>query len=235
MKQNFTSISVVLDRSGSMNSIITPTIEGFNEFIQQQRGVAEGECVVSLHQFDDQYQTDYQNKAIADVAELNVEFYVPRGTTALLDAIGKTIDDLGKSLSDMDESERPDTVIVAILTDGHENASRDFTIRQINEMIKHQTDVYDWEFVFLGANQDAIATAARYGIERRNAMTYSASDRGTRAAFERMGDGLMRKRHAKAEAYHMGRSTKQAALMSKLINTFNEEDRREQEDIDKEK
>ena len=223
---------MILDRSGSMQSIYEPTIEGFNEFINQQRNKVIGDCVVSLHQFDDVYQTDYTSVDIKSVKKLDYETYVPRGMTALLDAIGNTISELGKTLACMSEAERPDTVIVAILTDGHENASSEFTMQKINELIKHQTDKYDWEFIFLGANQDAIATASSYGIKAGNVMTYTPSDHGTRNAFSSMGDGLIRKRRAKAVAYQEGASIKEAALLSKRMETFDEDDRRKQSDSD---
>lgn len=229
-KQNFTSISVVLDRSGSMSSVLESTIEGFNTFIKEQRDAAIGECIVSLHQFDNEYSTDYECLPVTEVKNLDTTSFVPRGTTALYDGIGRTIDSLGEKLAAMDENERPDTIIIAILTDGGENASRDYKIDRINEMIKTQTDVYNWEFVFLGANQDALSTATNFGISTQNSMTYASNARGTRAAFSSLSAGVSRKRMAKAAVYEAGGDINDAYLASNSLATFTEEDRKEQQE-----
>lgn len=228
-KKNFTSISVVLDRSASMSSCIEATIKGFNEFVAVQNDKnIEGECVVSLHQFDDRYQTDYLCVPVEDCPELNTNNYIPRGSTALRDAIGKTINELGQKLSDMPEDERPDTVIVAILTDGEENCSREFNMNQINDMISRQTTEYKWEFVFLAANQDAIATASSYGIGAGNSMSYASTNHGTKMAFASAAQGMLRKRACKATAYTRGASVADAADMSARVDTFTSDDRAEQ-------
>lgn len=191
-----------------------------------------GECVVSLHQFDDKYQTDYEVTSIDDVPELNASNYIPRGMTALLDAIGKTINELGESLENIPEDDRPDTVIVAILTDGYENASEEYRLKDIKKLIIHQCEVYNWEFIFLGAGQDAIATAAQLSIEQDNAMTYTANDQGTRAAFRSMSAGINRKRMSKRHVYEKGGDYKAAIRASHNTETFTDQDRKEQEDAD---
>lgn len=182
MKENYTDISIVLDRSGSMESIKDDTIGGFNSFLSEQKKVP-GAATITLAQFDDVYETVYQAIDLQAAPLLNDQTFVPRGTTALLDAIGRTINETGKRLAAMAESNRPAKVIFVILTDGHENASREFSMPQINEMIRRQRDTYSWEFVFLGANQDAIASAGQMGIQAANAMTYAANKVGTEAAF----------------------------------------------------
>lgn len=120
------------------------------------------------------------NIPIAEVVPLNSDTYVPRNTTALLDAIGQTIDSIGARLEQTPEAARPGKVIISILTDGLENASEKYTWKQIAEKIKHQTDVYHWDFLFLGANQDAIATAANLNIAPNNSATYCSDAIGTR-------------------------------------------------------
>lgn len=228
MKKNFTAISVVLDRSGSMNLTLESTITGFNEFVKTQKEANIGECVLSLHQFDDNYQTDYTFTPINEVPELTTETFVPRGMTALHDAIGKTINELGVKLASMAEDERPDSVIVAILTDGMENASKEFSSQKVNEMIREQTDTYNWEFVFLAANQDAIATASNYGIASGSAMTYAGNDLGTKAAFSSVGGSISRRRGLRAASYAGGASVSEAAEISKAHDFFTDEDRKTQ-------
>jgi len=182
MKKDLTNITFILDRSGSMKDVRSDTIGGFNTFIQAQRALP-GECVASLVQFDDLYEPMYSAKPIQEAPLLTTETFVPRGWTALLDAIGRTIIETGKSLAAMPEDQRPEKVIFVILTDGGENASKEFTREKVFEMIGHQRDVYLWDFVFLGANQDAIAVGAGLNISAASSMTYAANAAGTQSAF----------------------------------------------------
>jgi hypothetical protein len=179
MKDNFTRIAIVLDRSGSMESCKESTVAGFNEFIRTQREIP-GEATVKLVQFDDQYETVF-DKPLKECPELTQNTFVPRGSTALLDAQGRTIVELGQELAALPESERPSKVIVVTLTDGLENASKQYNLDKIGEMIREQRDKYNWDFVFLGANQDAIATAAAMSIPLPSAMSYSTSKAGVAA------------------------------------------------------
>jgi hypothetical protein len=182
MKKGLTDITLILDRSGSMNSVRDDTIGGVNEFLKEQKK-APGDAVISLMQFDDVYEIVYAGAALKGAPKLTRDTFVPRGWTALLDAIGNTINAIGARLSGLPEESRPEKVIVAIITDGGENASKTFTNPQIREMIKHQQDNYSWEFVFIGANQDAIATGSAMGIGASNSMTYAANSVGTQSAF----------------------------------------------------
>lgn len=186
MKENLTDISIVLDRSGSMESVRTDTIGGFNTFLKTQKE-CPGEATLTLVQFDDQYEFVHQGKNIQDVPNLTAETFVPRGMTALLDAISRTINATGERLSLLSEDARPSKVIFVILTDGMENKSVEFTKAKINEMIKHQTEAYQWDFVYLGANQDAIQEGMNIGIKIGNTMTYIANAKGTSDAFASIG------------------------------------------------
>jgi len=179
MKDNFTRIAIVLDRSGSMESCKESTVAGFNEFIRTQRELP-GEATVKLVQFDDQYETVFDVN-LKTCPELTQNTFVPRGSTALFDAQGRTIVELGRELAALPEHERPSKVIVVTLTDGLENASKQYNLQQISEMIREQRDKYKWDFVFLGANQDAIATAAAMSIPLPSAMSYSTSKAGIAA------------------------------------------------------
>jgi hypothetical protein len=165
---DLTSIYFLLDRSGSMNSIVEDTVGGFDAFIAEQRKTA-GECMVTLAQFDDAYEEVYVDRPIADVPSLVL---APRGTTALLDSIGRLVVDAGKRLAALPEDQRPGTVIVGIMTDGLENASREWSHAQVKELIERQTNVYQWQFLYLGADQDAIEVGARIGVAAAHSVTY---------------------------------------------------------------
>jgi hypothetical protein len=167
-----TKIVVVMDRSGSMSSVKTDTIGGFNQFLKEQKKL-DGECRMTYTQFDTEYEIVHNHKLIADVPELDDKSYVPRGYTALLDAIGKTINTVSGAgeTSGCKECDR-EKVIFCIITDGHENASKEFKKHQIKEMIEHKQKQHDWEFIYLGANQDAFTEAATFGINIRNVSNY---------------------------------------------------------------
>jgi hypothetical protein len=215
MKQGYTDISIVLDRSGSMDSVKSDTIGGFNSFLKAQKEVP-GEATITLAQFDDIYEVVYEGKKLQDAPLLNDQTFVPRGTTALLDAIGRTINATGKRLASMPEAERPEKVIFVILTDGYENASREFKVEEINDMIRHQRDVYAWEFAFIGANQDAITSASQMGIQAANALTYAANTVGTQQAFSSLTQNIA--------AYRTNQ---------KLDMSFSQEDREKQKNASK--
>lgn len=175
MKNNACFIATILDRSGSMDFCKNETIEGFNSFLNDQRKIP-GEAVISLYQFDDIYETVYEWQDIKNAPYLDDKTFVPRGWTALLDAMGKTINSVGERLSKMKEEDRPGKIIVCILSDGHENRSTEFNKKQIFDMVKHQQEKYNWVFVFLGANMDAIQVAGDIGIAAASAMSYSTTN-----------------------------------------------------------
>jgi hypothetical protein len=165
----YTDITMVLDRSGSMQSIRDDTIGGFDAFISEQRRLP-GRCTVSLVQFDNVYEEVYTGRDLADVPSLTL---APRGSTAMLDAIGRAVNATGARLAAMPEDRRPGTVIVGIMTDGLENASREFTYPMVKAVIEHQEQVYGWTFMYMGANQDAIEVGASLGVARDRSLTYA--------------------------------------------------------------
>ena len=181
MRSDLTEIAFVLDRSGSMNPIAGDAIGGFNTFLAAQQA-HPGAARLTLVLFDHEYLVPHRGVEIGVVPPLDAATYVPRGMTALLDAVGRTIDDLGERLAAMPEEERPGKVIVAILTDGQENASRDYTFAKVSAMIKHQQEKYSWEFIFLAANQDAIAAAGALSIAPKDAIAFQATGQGVRQA-----------------------------------------------------
>jgi len=191
-----TEIAFILDRSGSMQSMTHAAIAGFNEFLKAQQATVDdrGEPIpatFTLILFDQEYLPVNNRVPIQDAAPLTRATYQARGNTALLDAIGR-------ALAATPEPERPSKVIIAILTDGEENASRKFSMADINQRITHQTEHYQWEFLFLGANQDAIATAARLGIQAHNSATFVADAHDVQASSAAFSQKISAKRRETA-------------------------------------
>ena len=182
MNNNLTEIVSIIDRSGSMQSVKQDAIGGFNSFVEAQLTV-DGDAQITVVLFNHEYHFLYNGVPLTADIHLNSDNYTPAGTTALLDAVGRTIDDVGVRLSNTPEHERPGLVIVAILTDGLENASRDYTRQRIFDMIEHQQNQYSWQFIFLAANQDAIATARTLNIASKNAVAFDATSAGTNRVF----------------------------------------------------
>ena len=183
--KNKTDITIILDRSGSMESVKSDTIGGFNSFLSSQQNTQTEACI-SLVQFDDQFETLYLDKDINSADKLTEMTFQPRGSTALFDAIGRTINAVGNRLAALPETERPDKVLLVIVTDGEENSSNEFSSAKISEMINHQRNAYKWEFMFIGANQDAVLSAQEIGIPMQAALTYAANTQGTQLAFGMM-------------------------------------------------
>ena len=182
MKENLTEMVFILDRSGSMSNLTKDTIGGFNTMIENQKK-EDGDAVLTTVLFDDMYELLHDGVNIQDVKELTNKEYYARGMTALLDAIGKTINTVGERLSKTKEENRPSKIIFVITTDGQENSSKEFTQKQIKEMIEHQTNTYNWQLMFLGANIDAVSTAQSFGISGQFASNYTANSRGTDALY----------------------------------------------------
>jgi hypothetical protein len=225
MNTQLTEIAFILDRSGSMGSQLEPAISGFNRFLRDQQETP-GEARFTLVLFDDRYEVPCNAIPIAEVVDLDTTTFVPRGSTALLDAIGRTIEELGARLSATPEAERPAQVIVAILTDGHENASHEFSLRKVSDLIAQQRDVYKWQFFFLGADQDAIATAATMNIDANSSMRFSSSAQGFRSSSR----SISRKMSAmRKQATNQSMTVQETQdLKSSLSDIGDEEDRKDQ-------
>ena len=177
-------IVVILDRSGSMQTIVDDAIGGFNQFIEEQKKV-EGEATVTLIQFDDRYETVFDNIPLNEVPKLNRETFVPRGMTALNDAIGRTISTVSARHT-CPECRKNTKTIYAILTDGGENCSREYATDRVNSMISHARDEHGCEFIFLAANQDAFATGSLYGFKTADTFNFTADAEGTQVAYRNM-------------------------------------------------
>ena len=179
---NKTLIAALLDRSGSMADSKEFTEDGWRELINTQRSEPEY-CEVTLAQFDTEYEVLYPSTALAEVPEFVV---VPRGMTALLDSAGRFITEVGAQLAALPEDQRPGQVICLIMTDGMENSSSQWNWEAVKKLITEQREVYGWEFIFLGADIDAVEVGERMGVDRRYAMTFDKrSHAGNRAAYAR--------------------------------------------------
>jgi uncharacterized protein YegL len=174
MKENSTRIVIILDRSGSMVVCREGTVTGFNKFIADQKKQA-GDVQIKLVQFNLEYKVVF-DKRLEDVSELTQETFFPEGLTALHDALGKTITELGTELARAKEGDRPARVLVVTITDGEENSSKEYTRKSVFDLIEHQKTKYNWEFVFIGANQDAIASGEDIGLTRSSCLTGNCSD-----------------------------------------------------------
>jgi uncharacterized protein YegL len=192
VKKGLTEIVLVLDRSGSMSSTKSDAEGGLREFIRKQK-LVPGQCDVTFYRFDNEIERVFDKKPIERVEEAELRLD-PRGSTALLDAMGQAIDEVGKRLKDTPEDERPEKVYVVTITDGQENCSRKHSYSMLSYEIERQTKRYKWEFVFIGANQDAIATAAKMNILPQYTLSYEASKIGTQNVYASLTSNITRAR-----------------------------------------
>lgn len=193
MKKNMTELVMILDRSGSMGGLESDTIGGYNAMIAKQREL-EGEVLVSTVLFDDRTDVIHDRLPIDKVPLMTEREYYVRGCTALLDAIGGAIHHIGNVHKYAREEDRPEKTIFVITTDGMENASKNYDFAKVKRMVEKEKEKYGWEFLFLGANMDAIQVASRFGIMPDRAVTYEADKEGTALNYKVVSDtvGKMR-------------------------------------------
>ena len=183
MKKNLTEIVFILDRSGSMAGLEDDTIGGFNAFVEKQKK-EDGEAILSAVLFDDSSEVIYDRVDIRHIGPMTDKQYYVRGSTALLDAVGGAIHHIRNVHKYAREEDRPEKTVFIITTDGMENASRHYTYRQVRQMVEHEKERYNWEFLFLGANIDAIETVGRFGIAKERAVNYECDSAGTQLNYE---------------------------------------------------
>ena len=182
MKNNMTELVFILDRSGSMSGLESDTVGGFNSMLRRQKA-EPGEAWVTTVLFDTRFERLHNRLRLQDVAELTEQDYVPGGCTALLDAVGDTIRHIANIHRCAGSEDVPEKTLVVIMTDGMENASRRFSLKEIRRMVEHEQEKYGWEFLFLGANIDAFASAGRLGIRADHATNFHADDMGMEKSF----------------------------------------------------
>ena len=189
MKKGLTEIVFILDRSGSMRGLERDTIGGYNSLIEKQKK-EEGEALISTVLFDDRSEVIHDRVDIRQIAPMTREEYYVRGCTALLDAVGGAIHHIGNVHKYAREEDRPEKTLFVITTDGMENASRKYSYDRLKAMIRRQKETYGWEFLFLGANIDAAAEGARFGIRADRAVTYKSDSEGTALNYEVLSDAV---------------------------------------------
>ena len=197
MKKNLTELVFILDRSGSMSGLEADTIGGFNSMIERQKE-AEGEALVSTVLFDDESRVVHDRVDIRRIEPMTRKDYYVGGCTALLDAVGGAIRHIGTIHKYARPEDVPEHTIFVITTDGMENASHRYDAAEVKRMIERQKEKYGWEFMFLGANIDAVTAAARIGIDRSRAVNYRSDSEGTRLNYRVVGEALHCMRRSEA-------------------------------------
>ncbi|MDD5924096.1 MAG: hypothetical protein PUC88_04830 [Clostridia bacterium] len=188
-KNNITELVFILDRSGSMAGLESDTIGGFNAMIEKQKK-QDGECFVSTVLFDDRSEVLHDRIKLNDVSKMTDNDYTVRGCTALIDALGSAIHHIRNIHKYARPEDVPENTMFVITTDGQENASHRYSSKDVKKMIEKQKEKHGWEFLFIGANIDAVETAARYGIDKDRAVNYNADSQGTRILYDSVADAV---------------------------------------------
>ena len=189
MRKNLTEIVFILDRSGSMRGLEADTIGGYNSLLEKQKK-EDGEAIVSTVLFDDTQEVLHDRVDLDKMKPITDKEYYVRGCTALLDAIGGAIHHIGNVHKYAREEDRPEKTLFIITTDGMENSSRRYSYDKVKKMVERQKEKYGWEFLFIGANIDAVETAARYGISKDRAVNYNADEKGTKILYESVSNAV---------------------------------------------
>ena len=189
MRKNLTEIVFILDRSGSMSGLEADTIGGFNSMIEKQKK-AEGEALISTVLFDNTSEVIHDRVSVQNIKPMTDEDYTVRGCTALLDAIGGAIHHIGNVHKYARAEDVPEHTMFVITTDGMENASRRYDSEKVKKMIERQKEKYGWEFLFLGANIDAVETARGFGISEDRAVSYHSDSEGTQLNYEVVSEAI---------------------------------------------
>ena len=189
MRKNLTEIVFILDRSGSMSGLEADTVGGFNSMIEKQKK-AEGEALISTVLFDNTSEVIHDRVSVQNIKPMTDEDYTVRGCTALLDAIGGAIHHIGNVHKYARAEDVPEHTMFVITTDGMENASRRYDSEKVKKMIERQKEKYGWEFLFLGANIDAVETARGFGISEDRAVNYHSDNEGTQLDYEVLNDAI---------------------------------------------
>lgn len=203
MKKGLTELVFILDRSGSMGGLESDTIGGFNAMLEKQKK-QDGDAHITTVLFDDKYEQIHDRFPINQVKKLTSEDYYVRGCTALLDAMGRAIHQMVLVQKHLPEEERAQKVIFVITTDGLENASREYSRDQIKQMVEHEKEKYGWEFLFLGANMDAIKEADSFGIGADRSVTFRNDSQGIETNYRVLSDTICMMRCAKPDAAPLG-------------------------------
>ncbi len=189
--KSITELVFILDRSGSMSGLEADTVGGFNSMIEKQRN-QEGECYVSTVLFDNESEVLYDRVKLGDVRKMTEKDYIVRGCTALIDAVGDAVRHIGNIHKYARPEDVPEKTVFIITTDGQENASFRYTSDQVKKMIERHKEEDGWEFLFIGANINAVETAAHYGIDKERAVNYNADSKGTHVLYDTVAKAVCR-------------------------------------------
>lgn len=195
MKKNLTELVFILDKSGSMAGLEKDTLGGYNSMLEKQKAV-EGEALITTVLFDDDYELLHDRIDIKAVSTISEKEYQVGGSTALIDAIGRTIHKIENAQRNTAEDYRAKKVLFVIITDGEENASREYSVEKVMSQIKRQKTKYGWEFIFLGANIDAVETAGRFGIAPDRAQSYHSDGESTKLNYRVVSEAVAKYRAA---------------------------------------
>ena len=218
MRKGLTEVVFILDRSGSMGGLEADTIGGYNSMLDKQKK-EEGEAILSTILFDDRTEVLHDRKKLESVENITDKDYYVRGCTALLDAIGGAIHHIGKVQKEMPEDERPEKTLFIITTDGMENASREYTYDKVRKMVEKKKKKNHWEFIFMGANIDAIAVAGKFGVAANRAVRYECDGAGTALNFSVMSK-MMSCARASASAEVMGASFDECEALDEIREDY---------------
>lgn len=183
MKKDLVEIVFILDRSGSMSGLETDTIGGFNNMIEKQKAI-EGDAIISTVLFDNHFEVLHNRISLKEIKSMTDKEYFVRGSTALLDAVGRSITKIINIHKNLSEDKKPDQVMFVITTDGMENASTEYSYRKVKELIDQQKSLYDWKFLFLGANIDAADVGSKFGIDKVFTANFHADEQGVKLNYK---------------------------------------------------
>jgi len=226
--KNLTEIIAIVDRSGSMESMRQDAIGGFNSFLKEQQDIKVGKCLLTYVQFDHEYDVIHNGIDIQDMKPLDNNTYVPRGSTALLDAIGRTVNTVGERLHKTPEDERPGNVVVVIITDGEENASKEFSLSQIKSIMDRQVNKYNWSVMYIAQNIDAFAAGNRMGLDMAHKNVFLGNAKhgagGQAAAYSVASRAVSHKRYASSSSQCMDWSPVQKESYTRGLVDVDEQD-----------
>ena len=218
MKKGLTEIVFILDRSGSMGGLEKDTIGGYNSMIAKQK-TEEGEAVISTVLFDNETEVLHDRVPLSKVEPITEKEYFVRGSTALLDAVGGAIHHIGNVHKYAREEDVPEKTLFIITTDGMENSSREYTYDKVKKMVERQKEKYHWEFIFLGANMDAVSVANNFGVDRNHAVTYECDGAGTALNYKVMSKMVSRARKAES-AKAMGAAFDSEEMLAEIRDDY---------------
>ncbi|MBQ3665750.1 MAG: hypothetical protein II919_06560 [Lachnospiraceae bacterium] len=201
-KKGITEIVFILDRSGSMSGLEADTIGGYNSMIEKQKK-EEGDAIITTVLFDDQVEKIHDRVSLENVSKITDKEYFVRGCTALLDAIGQSIHYISGKQKEVPKEERPEKTLFIITTDGMENSSKEYSYEKVKHMVEKKKKKHGWEFLFLGANIDAVKVAGQFGISADRAVNYECDSAGTQLNFNVLSKAVSRVRSCKAEPMAM--------------------------------